>query len=506
MGLAFSPDGKNVAAVDDREVHVWDAATGKVLTHAVGPRAMIASVALSPDGKLLATANRHDRQSLRLWEVATGRESCVLKGSSGAEFTVFSPDGQSLASAGFRGVIGVWDAANGNKRHHFKTPEVLTNAVVFAPDGRTLISAGIDPTICRWDRTAGKPLPPLGSHAGGVKALALSPDGKLLASGGCDKTICLWDVVAGKLRRTLVGQQGSVWSVGFSTAGALLASASCKKDFVVSSGEDRMIRLWDVSTGQERRHFGGHRGGYYQVAFSPDGRTLASAGEDGYVRLWEVRSGLERHRFAGHRGPVALVAFSTDGALLASGSSDTTALVWDIAGRLRAAHPRRHFSPEELDKVWADLAANDGAKVDRAIGVLTASPQQSVPFLQSHLPQPPADSRRILRLVAALDSDRFAAREQATRELEKLGPLAEPALRKAISGRPSIELRRRVVGLLERLEGQEGLRTSRAIEVLERTRSAAARQLLETLAGRVPGSRLSEEAKAAARRLSRLDQ
>jgi RNA polymerase sigma factor (sigma-70 family) len=504
--LAFSPDGKNVAAVDDREVRLWDAATGKTLTHAVGYHAMIASVALSPDGKLLATASRHDRQSLRLWEIATGREICVLRGSFGAEFTVFSPDGQSLASAGFGGVIGVWDAATGNKRHHFQAPEAVTNAIVFASDGRTLISAGIDPTIRRWDLTAGKPLPALGSHAGGVKALALSPDGKLLASGGWDKTICLWDVAAGKLWRNLVGQQGSVWSVAFSPDGALLASASCKNEFTVSLDEDRMIHLWDVSTGQERRHFGGHRGGYYQVTFSPDGRRLASAGEDGYVRLWEVRSGLERHRFAGHRGPVASVAFSTDGALLASGSSDTTALIWDITGRRRAAHPRRHLSPEELDKLWADLAANDGAKVDRAIGMLAASPQQSVPFLQSHLPQPPADPRRIPQLVAALDSDRFDARERATRELEKLGILAEPALRKALGEQPSLEARRRMENLLEKVEPGRSpthLRLLRTIEVLEYMGTLEAREVLAALAGQAPESSLSAEARAALKRLTR---
>jgi RNA polymerase sigma factor (sigma-70 family) len=506
LDVAFSPDGKSVAAVDDRRVRLWEKATGKELVRTPGSVYMLDSIALSPDSKFLATASHNAPQSLRLWETATGRQVRAFADEGGTRFMVISPDGKWLASAGFGGIVFVWEATSGKWRYRWNVRETFTDALVFTPDGKTLIAAGSGPTICRWDLTAGKPLPPLGSHDGGVKTLALSPDGKLLASGGWDRTNCLWDVAAGKLRQKLTGQQGSIWSVAFSPDGTLLASASCKNEFTVSRGEDRMIRLWDVSTGQECRHFGGHRGGYYQVAFSPDGRTLASAGEDGYVRLWEVRSGLERHRFAGHRGPVASVAFSTDGAILASGSSDTTALIWDIAGRLRAAHPRpKHLGPTELDKLWADLAANDGAKVDRAIGMLAASPQQAVPFLQSHLPRPPADPRRISRLVADLDSDQFDVREQATRELEKLGPLAEPSLRKALGERPALEARRRMEGLLEKSDPSRSpthLRLLRTIEVLEYTGTPEAREMLATLAAQGPERSLSAEARAALKRLT----
>jgi WD40 repeat protein len=507
LSVAFSPDGQSVAGADGRCVRSWETATGKNLAPAPGLLQMVDSITLSPDGKFLASASHNDPHSLRLWETVTGREIRVFADPGGSRFAVFSADGKWLASAGFGGTTCIWETAAGKQRYCLDAQEIVTHAVVFAADGKTLLSAGSAPAIRRWDLSTGKSLPPLGSHAGGVKALALSPGGKVLASGGWDKTIRLWDATTDKPLHTLRGQQGSVWSVAFSPDGALLASASCKNAFTASAGEDRMIRLWDVAAGKEIRHFGGHAGGYYQVAFAPDGRTLASAGEDGQVRIWEVYSGLERHPFSGHRGPVSSVVFSTDGKVLASGSSDTTILIWDVAGRLHAgrSQPAR-LAAKDLEKLWSDLAENDGAKVDRAIQELTAAPREAVPYLQARLPQPPADPRRIPRLIADLDSEQFDLREKATRELEKLDLLAEPLLRKALDGQPSLEVRRRVESLLEKVEPSKSpsyLRLLRAIEVLEHSGTSKAREVLVTFAARAPGSLLSREAKAALERMKR---
>jgi hypothetical protein len=113
----------------------------------------------------------------------------------------------------------------------------------------------------------------------------------------------------------------------------------------------------------------------------------------------------------------------------------------------------------------------------------------------------------VLKLIAELEARSFVVREKASAELERLGELAAADLRKALAGQPSLELRRRVETLLGRLRrpplSAEPLRQVRAVEVLERVGSAEAKRLLETLAGGAPGVRLTEEARAALKRLPR---
>jgi HEAT repeat protein len=115
---------------------------------------------------------------------------------------------------------------------------------------------------------------------------------------------------------------------------------------------------------------------------------------------------------------------------------------------------------------------------------------------------------RLAGLVADLDDHRFAVREQAARELLELGERAEQPLRRALAWPASVEVRRRVAGLLENVHGPlvscERLRRLRALEVLEQAGTADARRLLEVLAGGAPAARLTREAKGALRRLDRL--
>jgi WD40 repeat protein len=97
------------------------------------------------------------------------------------------------------------------------------------------------------------------------------------------------------------------------------------------------VQVWDATTGKKLRELHRTEGDQDRVialAVSPDGKTLATGGDDKIVRLWEVASGQERRRFVGHRNFVSTLAFSADGRLLASGSWDTTVLVWDLTGRL----------------------------------------------------------------------------------------------------------------------------------------------------------------------------
>src|SRR5262249_43513329 len=141
----------------------------------------------------------------------------------------------------------------------------------------------------------------------------------------------------------------------------------------------------------------------------------------------------------------------------------------------------------------------------QAVAKLTAAPRDTLAFLKEHLhPAVKAqEDKRTTQLVADLDSDDFTVREKAVEELEKLGEAGELALRKALNERPSIEVRRRIEQLLEKLRLPPArLQALRSLEVLERIDTPEARQLLAKLADGAPDAWLTKETKAISQRLA----
>ena len=156
-----------------------------------------------------------------------------------------------------------------------------------------------------------------------------------------------------------------------------------------------------------------------------------------------------------------------------------------------------------------DLADKDAAKAHRAMRSLIAAPADALAYLRPRLkPAEGVEAKRIERWVADLDAEEFAVREKAAEELRKLGELAEPASRKALDSRPTLEMSRRLRALLDEVSQQqwhpapEILRQVRAIEVLERSGTPEARELLESLSRGAAGAHLTREARAAVHRYS----
>jgi hypothetical protein len=193
------------------------------------------------------------------------------------------------------------------------------------------------------------------------------------------------------------------------------------------------------------------------------------------------------------------VAFSPDGKRIATISQDGV-LIWGLAGEGMEVS-----IPKDLPS-WNALADADAGKAYRAIATLVADPKQAVPLLQKQLlPAPVPDPQRVARLIADLDGKEFAERQKAAEELEKLGPTAESALRQALAGNPSLEMRRRLEQLLEKVTAltPEQLRQLRVVQALEWMATSEAKQLLQTLA-KEPGysQRIRNDAQAALTRLT----
>ncbi len=331
QSVAFFPDGKHVAAGggpwEDKKfgfAGVWNIATGERVAKMEGMPDAVLGIAVSRDGKQVATAG-HDGAT-RLWNAETGKSIKVLTRSNWPlEWVDYSPDGKLLATGSYDDKATVWNVETGQRVALLEEAQGDVMSVRFSPDGKTLATGGQDAIIRLWDASNWKVRDRLEMGLGPdqepniVTAVASSPNGRLIATAQGDRTVLIRDLATTSVVRQISGHNDLVSSVAFSADGTTLATGSYDHD----------VKTWDVATGKETHTFKGHSNWVMSVAFSPDGKTLASAGYDKTVRLWNVAKGNLLRELKGHTASVRAVAFSGDGTLLATGSSDHTAKIWD---------------------------------------------------------------------------------------------------------------------------------------------------------------------------------
>ena len=488
--IFFDPDGRRLIATDydprNRPVE-WDTVAGKVLRQIGGKYVFAYLAAFSPDRKIVAATGPNSE--LLLYETATGKQIRTVlltknPTSSAPSAFVFSPDGKHLAVAGPLGKE-LWLIEVGTGKHLLDMEEKTDWTFAypcFSPDGQIVAAVGNE--SMHWFETATgrvllRVILPENRRS---TAAALSPDGRTLA---------------------VASVTSNVWRKGM-------------KPQQMFQQPSQTLTFWEIASGKERLALTAPQGKLAQLnsmAFSPDGRLLASGGGDRHVYLWDAHTGKQVRRWEGHHGDIDSLAFAPDGRRLASASLDTTILIWDVPQLPKEKSRTTPLTQKELEAAWSDLASADAALAYRNLRTLQSTPEQTVPFLAEHLrPKPLLDAERLKRLLVQLDSEEYAQRERATEDLRKLGWAAESALRKALADKPSLEARKRIQSLLDRM-GEQGLplelvQLLRGIEVLEHVNTAAARQLLRKLADSTLGDGLgrkeiNREAKASLERLEK---
>ncbi|MET9250276.1 hypothetical protein [Nonomuraea sp. NPDC003709] len=349
----------------DLYTHLITSATTPLSTPVSSGSGVVVSVAITPDGRTMATGSNSN--AVRLWNITDPTHPVALGQPLPVRATItesvaFSPDGHTLAAGGTDATIRLWNVTD--PAHPLALGQPLTGhtytvgSVAFSPDGRVLASGSADKTIRLWNVTdpvrpvlLGRPLT---GHTDTVGSMAFRSDGRVLASGSFDYSVRLWSVAdpvhAAALGRPLYGHGNSlVASVAFSPDGHTLASGG--------GGDDHRVRLWNVTDPAHTVMLGqllGHTGAITSVIFSQSGQTLASASYDGSIKLWNVVFSndpmLRGGDLVGHTGAVLALGFSRNGRTLVSGSADSTVRVWSFPPRLITSNSRSltfaTFSPD----------------------------------------------------------------------------------------------------------------------------------------------------------------
>jgi WD40 repeat protein len=327
--VVFSPDGRRMAGASaDKTVRVWDVATGRELFTLFGHQSTVNSVAFSLDGARLASGSADS--TVRVWDAATGQELVCHRGHVGTVGGVaFSPDGQFLASTSKDRTIKVWKSATDARVATLRGHSNFIEAVRTSRDGRAVASAGSDGTIRVWDMESGRQQISIRAHESGVDSLDISPDGQRLASGGRDRLVKVWDASTGTQVLSLAGHSAPVLGVAYSPTGTLIASASGTYS-PMSGYTPGEVKVWDAETGKPLFTVSETAKGFNSVVFSPNGKRLACGGRE-IVAIVDAHTGEQLFSFHAHDDAVVGLAFSPDGQRLASVSRDKTVKLWNAA-------------------------------------------------------------------------------------------------------------------------------------------------------------------------------
>lgn len=273
---------------------------------------------------------------IKIWEVKSGNQVASLEGQPTIVWSfAVSADGKTLITSGYDGKIILWNVAEKKPQQTIEKKGWIRR-VALSPDGKNFAAAMEDGNVLLFETEGPKELKALKAHESAVYDVAFSPDGKTLATCSTDKLAKLWDWNAGTEKAKLEGHTDAVWAVDWSKDGSL---ATCSAD--------RKIKLWSAE-GKETATLEGHKDWVTDVAFSPDGGSLASSSHDRTAKIWDVKSRRESVTFGTHSSTCWCVAFSPDGAVLAVGTHSSGVRLWKfVKAELFPAPPEEKKAEEK---------------------------------------------------------------------------------------------------------------------------------------------------------------
>ncbi len=350
--MVFSSDGNTlVSASSDGTIRLWDFATGSnrltIEGHFVFER-----VALSPNGKTIATASEKD---IYLWNTSNGKFSQAFQVQGDRIFAIaYSPNGNTLGVGSWNDGLQVLllNAQTGNVNKALRYQGEPVGSIAFSPNGKLVAGGSWDGKIRLWNARTGKLLRTLTGHQQGIESMVFSPDSKMLATGIWGGEGRLWNPNTGKLLRTISTELSSRGSVAFSPDGKVLATGGWNN-----------IQLQNTQTGQLQQIIDG-RG--QALAYSKDGQTLAS-GDWQRIHLWNARTGKLRRSLLGPSEGMHYLAFVPNGKTLVSHGEDHTILIYNMNALPKIAAEDVNLDGVVDVKDLIDVASSFGKSVQKGV-------------------------------------------------------------------------------------------------------------------------------------------
>ena len=308
--VEFSPDGKWIASGShDGNLKIWDANTGAQLAKMRYP-SDVHGIAFSPDGRRVAACGPGSRE-IRIWDPTHTAEECMTIDTDASRIAV-GPNGRLIATVT---PLRIWDAYTGEKI--FEIEHLKGVCVAFSDDGERVAGVSSDRTVRVCDARSGKEMAVLRGQTGNLTSMSFSADSNWIASTSEAGTVCIWDASSGTLLKKWEASC-RLASSAFSPTGQHFATTT-----------QTSLEIWDTQTWNKSHSL--PRTGYDgAVVFSPDG-TRVAVGDPRTIRVFDVATGDLLVSNVGHSQEVTDIVFSSDGKRMVSGSLDKTVRFWDAA-------------------------------------------------------------------------------------------------------------------------------------------------------------------------------
>ncbi len=451
--LEFAYHDRVLVYSASRMTWFWDVSSGKRLCPEEAPGQVINALAVSGNTEIVAGLSK--RNGIWVRNLRTGeRRSC---GSSYSGSAIgLSHDGTYLGCGG-NSRLNIYEVASGRQVKQITGVGSLLSGVIFSRDNSALIVSTLlgSPQLQFADMESGKITFRSGNNGYEYYSVALSPDGRTVAAAnGRHSSVLLYDLLERKQIATLPGHTSRPFAVAFSPDGKWLLSGS----------QDKSARLWEVETRQCVRTYRDGYGNARALAFSGNGRTIAIGGDTKAVFLRDI-----------------------------------------VPPSSKQADVSLDFVSDCGERKWTDLCKEDASVSFETMRLMVFYGDSAVPVIETWFQRALLErDKHVERLLGQLSSRTYSKRRQASDLLTVLSPLVEPGLRSALRETRSLIAKAHLCVILQDIDDAPltDLGLKRSIQVLEWIASKEARACLDRIAGHVPDSPYSREARRAIARLN----